>query len=143
LLAAQVLAAAAQALLHSLTPQAVVVVVVATVQTSAGIVTLDTLDVTVAADLLVRTIVLLLELAVVEVLELLVKELTELAVILVHQQPIKLDQAVVVDLVVNKEFQENHGVTDKVTVTTAAVATVVVVADLVQAMAAALEAKAQ
>ena len=50
-----------------------------------------------------------------------------LAVIIDHQLPIKLDQAVVVDLEANKEFQENHGVTDKDTVITAAESTVVVV----------------
>lgn len=124
------LAVVAQVLSHSLTLVVAVAVVVATVQTNAGIVTQDTLVATVAADQLDLTIVLhTVQVAAAEQV-LLAKDQTVLAVTTEHQQPIRQDLAAVADLVENKEFRENRGVTVKDTAIIAVDHTVVVVADL-------------
>lgn len=135
-------AAAVQVLLHSLTPQAVVAVVVATVRTSAGTVTRDTLAVMAVVAQLDRTIVQLMEQAVVAEQVSLDKEQTELAVITVLQHHSKLDQAAAVVRMVNKEFQENRGVTAKDTAIIAEATMALVVAVLVQVTVVVLAVKA-
>ena len=143
LLAAAAPVAVAQVLLHSLTPQVVVVAVAAMALTSAGIVTPATQAVSGAVAQLVRITVLHTEQAAAAELELQDKDKTVLAAILEHQQPIKLDLVAAVALMVSKVFRENHGVMDKVTATTVADHTAVVVVDQVHHTVAVSAAKAQ
>ena len=102
-------AQAAQELLHSLTPRVAVVVAVATVQISAGIVTLATLDATAAADQLVHIIVQLMELVVAEALAFVLKVITVLAA--VRLTGILQELADSLDLTEHADLQANHGLT--------------------------------
>jgi hypothetical protein len=125
--------------LYSLTPLEAVVVVAATVQTSAGIVTVDILVATVAADLQVLTIVLHTELVEEEVQVLLYKVTTVLAEAHTTDTLLELEGSTV--LTVNAVDLVNHGLTETVTVITAEEVMVAVVAVAAHHMAAAGAAK--